>query len=281
MTGWAVAAGLLSGAATLIRPIALLWFVRWRSSSPRGRGERRSPSRLPVSFCQEPDRAVKPACHRCSDHQLDRRREPSSSFAASGALVVADSHPVSDFFGVAAANRLFFETPRLEGTAGPAGIRGDATRRPRTAPPSARGACTALLATGDAHTAPPYSGDDRVGLQRLDRDIHRTVPIPARQHRNCHRVVRLRRRLHWAWQLERTFRILSIVTVCYFTLMAAGPEAEIRFSIAFAPAYAIAFGAGITRISEYIVRRAREARAPRIRLAGSRQKRMARTSSGP
>src|SRR5258706_3612022 len=27
MTGWAVAAGLLSGAATLVRPIALLWFV--------------------------------------------------------------------------------------------------------------------------------------------------------------------------------------------------------------------------------------------------------------
>jgi hypothetical protein len=64
------------------------------------------------------------------------------------------------------------------------------------------------------------------------------------------------------WRLERTFRILAIVTIGYFTLMAAGPEAEIRFAIAFVPAYAIAFGAGIDRISEYIVRRAREARAP-------------------
>src|SRR4029077_2494182 len=63
-------------------------------------------------------------------------------------------------------------------------------------------------------------------------------------------------------RLEPTFRILTIVTICYFTLMAAGPEAEIRFAIAFVPAYAIAFGAGIARISEYIVRRAREARAP-------------------
>jgi len=256
-----VAAGLLSGAATLTVRLPLLWFVPLAIViATRSR-------RAAVAFTIAA--VLLPGAWIARNQRATGVATISSIggenllfFRASGALVVADSPPGFGFFALQ-RQTAFFETP----TPGRHGWPGRHTRRcerdglePLRLPHAVLAQRYSQLAT--RILLRHNSGDDRVGLQRLDRDIHRTFQYPLGKHRIVIGLFVFAAACIGLWQLERTFRILSIVTVCYFTLMAAGPEAEIRFSIAFAPAYAIAFGAGITRISEYIVRRAREARAP-------------------
>ena len=261
MTGWAVAAGLLSGAATLVRPIALLWFVPLAIVIAT-RARRAAvvftiaAVFLPGAWIARNQRATGVATISSIGG------ENLLFFRASGALVVADSPPGFGFFALQRQTGFYRNADAWK------------ARLARQAYAEMRRDGLEPLRLPHAVLAQRYS---QLAARILLRHIPETIELA------CSALIEIfigpfiyplgsfgiviglyvfAAACIGLWQLERTFRILSIVTICYFSLMAAGPEAEIRFAIAFAPAYAIAFGAGITRISEYIVRRAREARAP-------------------
>jgi 4-amino-4-deoxy-L-arabinose transferase-like glycosyltransferase len=261
MTGWAVAAGLLSGTATLVRPIALLWFLPLAIVIAT-RARRAAVAftiaavLLPGAWIARNERATGVATISSIGG------ENLLFFRASGALVVADSPPGFGFFALQRQSGFFRNADawkaRLARQAY-AEMRRDGLE-PLRLP-------HAVLAQHYAHLAA------RILLSHIPETIELACSAlieifigpflyPLGDFGIVIGLFVFTVVCIGFWRLERTFRILSIVTICYFSLMAAGPEAEIRFAIAFAPAYAIAFGAGITGISEYIVRRAREARAP-------------------
>lgn len=261
MTGWAVAAGLLSGAATLVRPIALLWFVPLAIVIAT-RARRAAvvftiaAVLLPGAWIARNQRATGVATISSIGG------ENLLFFRASGALVVADSPPGFGFFALQRQTGFYRNADAWK------------ARLARQAYAEMRRDGLEPLRLPHAVLAQRYS---QLAARILLRHIPETIELA------CSALIEIflgpfiypfgsfgiviglyvfAAAGIGLWHLERTFRILSIVTICYFSLMAAGPEAEIRFAIAFVPAYAIAFGAGITRISDYIVRRAREAREP-------------------
>jgi hypothetical protein len=59
------------------------------------------------------------------------------------------------------------------------------------------------------------------------------------------------------WAIQRDAAILLIVVLGYFTVISAGPEANDRFLVPFAPMYATAFAIGLVELKQRVIGAAR------------------------
>jgi hypothetical protein len=243
---WAAAAGLLSGYATLVRPIALFWFVplaailAWRTR--RGAVIFLAAALvLPGAWVWRNYRAtgVATLCSIGGENLLFYR--------AAGVLVIADKPPGFGLFALQRQTGFYHLVERWKPRLAQRAF--DAMQRdgidPGTAP-------HALIARYYGRLAVPiilhhpretlelafsallenFTGAFAVyGKFGLAFGIFALVAV----------VCGLPR-------LDPLLRAMLAVTIVYFAAMASGVEASDRFAIPFAPAYAIAFGAGADRL---------------------------------
>jgi 4-amino-4-deoxy-L-arabinose transferase-like glycosyltransferase len=245
--GWAVTGGLLTGVATLVRPIALLWFaplaivIAWRGARRAAIAFVLAAILLPGGWTVRNQRAtgVVTVSSIGGENLLFCR--------AAGALVVADAPPGFGFFALQRQFGFYRNSdswkPRLAEQAF-AELRRDGID-PQRAP-------HALLARKYSQLA------TRILLHHIPETLELACSAlieiflgpffyPLGGLGIALGLLVLGFAIRGLWRIDRTSAALLGVTIAYFALMAAGPEAEMRFAIAFAPAYAIAFGAGFTR----------------------------------
>jgi 4-amino-4-deoxy-L-arabinose transferase-like glycosyltransferase len=245
MTGWAVVGGVLAGAATLIRPIALFWFVPL--AIVVAIRSRRTAIVLVLAAL------VLPAAWIMRNERVTGVATISSIggenllfFRAAGAMVVANAPPGFGFIALQRQSGFYRNSDTWKIRLADQAL--DELRHDGVDP----------FQLPHALLARKYS---ELAIRVLLRHIPETLEL------TCSALIEifigpffyhfgpggigigllvLVLVCRGLWHVERTFGLLLAVTIAYFALMAAGPEAEVRFAIAFAPAYAIAFGVGLT-----------------------------------
>ena len=243
---WAAVAGLLSGYATLVRPIALFWFLplalilAWRA--------RRAAAVFLAAAL------VLPGGWMLRNYGATGVATISSIggenllfYRAAAVLVIHDSPPGFGFFALQRQTGFYHRQERWKAPL--AGRAFDAMRRdgiePGTAP-------HALIARYYARTATPillhHPGEvlELAFSALVEMFLGAYIPhgVPG-MGLGIFVLVCVGVGLNG---LDPLPRALLAATLVYFALMAAGAEAEQRFALPFAPAYAIAFGAGVDRM---------------------------------
>jgi len=250
--GWAAAAGLLSGCATLIRPIALFWFLplalvlAWRA--------RRT---LPLFLLAA---LVLPGAWVVRNYRATGVATISSIggdnllfFRAAGALVVHDQTPGFGFFALQRQFGFYRNSDRAR-----ARLAQEVFAELRSEGIEPRTASHAVLARHYGRFAVP------ILLHHLPETLELSFSAMVELFVGPYLYIGgtegalfalfvLAAAVYGLTKLDKTFAAVAALTIAYFAVMAAGPESGPRFAVPFEPPYAIAFGAGV----DALLRRAR------------------------